>query len=137
MRTRPLNPHPLPGPEPGPGSHRLNLDPVPVPIATRFHPPTRFEVEIRPAPFRAWMETELDRLKHRLTLDWLGRNPDPVRNAVIRQAANEATSMVWTTAHPLLLLPELMAEKVRAALAHQTRQETIRHKSRDLMARAA
>jgi len=104
-------------------------------LPTRFAPETRFEV---PAlPFRAVQATELEQLKARLLRQLLAEVTDPAQNILLRRAANEAAAIVWLTTCPLLLFPELLQEKARAARAQGGRQARIRRRSEDLLLKAA
>jgi hypothetical protein len=103
-----------------------------------FEPETRFEVTAKPAvPFRAVLETELERLKRRLLREALSQPQGAAASVALRWAANEAAAIAGTTAYPLLILPELFAEKARAALTKAARQEQVWQRSRNLMAEVA
>ncbi len=104
-------------------------------VPTRFAPETQFEV---PAlPFRAVQTTELEELKARLLRQLLAQVTDPAQNILLRRAANEAAALVWLTPCPLLLFPELLQEKARAARVQGGRQARIRRRSQNLMLQAA
>jgi hypothetical protein len=106
-------------------------------LPTDFRPETRFEVPAQPAvPFRATQETELERLKNRLLAEAL-QFAEPAANAPLRRAANDAVALVWLTPVPLLLLPELFAEKARTAIKQANRQVRVFARSRALLAEAA
>jgi hypothetical protein len=103
-------------------------------LRTRFEPETRFDVPARPAlPFRAVLENQLERLRERLLRQALEENLGAGAAVALRWAARDAAALAASTAYPLLILPELFAEKARAALARSTRQELIRERSRMLM----
>lgn len=107
-------------------------------LRARFEPVTRFEVPARPAlPFRALLETELERLKGALLQQALGEHRGAGSATALRWAAQDATALAGATPFPLLVLPELFAEKARAALARAARQELIHERTRTLMAEAA
>jgi hypothetical protein len=104
-------------------------------VPTRFGPETRFDVRPEsPAPFRAFQETELERLKNRLLRERLAVTAEPELNVPLRRAANEAAALAWITAVPLLVFPALFEEKARTALLQAARQEYIRERSRELLA---
>jgi hypothetical protein len=104
-------------------------------VPTQFEPETGFEVKPLPsAPFRAWQETELERLKARLLAERLETCWDPQSSGQLRRAANEATALAWVTQYPLLVLPALFEEKAEAALLRAKRQEQVRRRSRRLLA---
>jgi hypothetical protein len=104
-------------------------------LRTRFGPETRFNVRpLPPAPFRALQETELERLKNRLLRERLATNSELELNTPLRRAANEAAALAWITPVPLLVFPTLFEEKARTALLQAARQESIRERSRELLA---
>ncbi len=106
-------------------------------LKLRYEPGNRFEVTPAPAaPFRGTQETELERLKARL----LGRLLDSAEAplcAPYRRAANDAAAVAWTTCYPLLLFPELLAEKAREAQARDEHQRAVLARSRRIMDVAA
>lgn len=104
-------------------------------VRTRFAREVRFDVKT--TPFRAEQTTELEKLKNRLLQRLLEEAQDSDQNALFRRAANDAAALAWVTAFPLLLFPELLAEKVRAALLQRERQARVRRRSRNLLLEAA
>ncbi len=104
----------------------------------KFARETRFEVKPEPAvPFRATLETELERLKERLLRDELNTMSEIDLHARLRRAATEAVALVWLKPHPLLLLPALFEEKTRTARSQFLRQQQVRARSRALLRLAA
>jgi hypothetical protein len=104
-------------------------------VPARFGPETRFEVRpVPPAPFRAVLETEFERLKSRLLARHLAEAPGPELNPPLRRAANEAAALAWDTLVPLLVFPVLFEEKIETALRQVARQARIRERSRELLA---
>ena len=104
-------------------------------VPTEFDPETRFELRpAPPAPFRAFQETELERLKKRLLAAQLAHATEPELNAPLRHAANEAAALAWVTLYPLLVFPVLFEEKTRAAIHQARRQARIYAGSRELLA---
>jgi hypothetical protein len=98
-------------------------------------PETRFEgTPAPPAPFRANLETEFERLKNRLLTETLLSAARPELNAAIRRAANEAAALAWVTFYPLLIFPALFEEKLRQVLRQAERQARIYANSRELVA---
>ena len=81
---------------------------------------------LRTTPMRGLVETELEQLKNRLVAALLDARSRVGMHAQIVQAANEAAALAWLTPYPLLLLPVLLEEKVRAALQKWQKQEQIR-----------
>ncbi|PYM14286.1 MAG: hypothetical protein DME18_07080 [Verrucomicrobia bacterium] len=78
----------------------------------------------------------LDELKQRLLREKTGAASDPAISSCLRQAAEEAVSMAWTTPYPLLVLPELFDEKAAEANLRWQRQSDIRQRSQRLVALA-
>lgn len=104
-------------------------------LRAEFSPETRFEVRpVPPAPFRATLETEFERLKNRLLTEKLLATAQPELNAPIRRAANEAAALAWVTFYPLLVFPALFEEKIRTAVRHAERQAHIYANSPELLA---
>lgn len=86
-----------------------------------------------PAPFRATLETDFERLKNRLLTETLLATARPDLNAAIRRAANEAAALAWVTFYPLLAFPELFEEKLQNAVRHAERQALVYANSRELI----
>lgn len=104
-------------------------------LRARFGPETRFEVPPQPVvPFRGLRETELEQAKARLLREALAERNLPAFNAPLRRAANEAAAIAWLTPYPLLVLPELFAERTRAAIHQTVRQQRIYARSRAILA---
>ena len=104
-------------------------------LPAEFSPETRFEVRpAPPAPFRANLETEFERLKNRLLTATLLATARPELNPAIRRAANEAAALAWVTFYPLLVFPALFEEKLHHALRHAERQARVLAQSRELIA---
>ena len=57
-------------------------------------------------------------------------------HAVLRAAANDAASLAWTTAFPLLVYPALLAEKLANARFQETRRERILERSQMILEQA-
>lgn len=76
-----------------------------------------------------------------LKCQWLGEavafatDADLIRR--LQSAADEAASLAWATAYPLLALPELLAEKGREARRQFDRQRVIQSRGRNAMRLAA
>jgi hypothetical protein len=80
-------------------------------------------------PCRGAMEEQLERLKERLLAPLLSSAANPALARQLRWVANEAAALAWLTACPLLVLPALLEEKVRAALQHWDCQQRLwRHR---------
>ena len=107
-------------------------------LPAEFSPETRFAVVVEPpAPFRATVENDLERLKERLLREWLASAPAPELNAPLRRASHDAAALAWATSVPLLVLPELLKEKAEAALRYVSRQAALRRRGRPGMGEAA
>jgi len=79
----------------------------------------------------------LESLKSRL-LDGLlavETNAELVRR--LQRAADESASLAWASPFPLLMLPELLAEKVREAQRQFERQRAIQFRGRNALQLAA
>jgi hypothetical protein len=102
-------------------------------IPTRFEPDERFEIRPEPpAPFRTLQENEFEKLKAQLLEERLAEDGSEL-SAYLRSAANEAASLAWVTAYPLLVFPALFEEKATAASVQAERQQRIRQRSSDLL----
>jgi hypothetical protein len=103
-------------------------------VRTEFAPELRFELRPVPAvPFRATLETEFEQLKNKLLARELTVAPAPEFIPALRRAANEAAALAWNTVFPLLVFPELFAEKRATALLRLERQAHIYKNSRELL----
>jgi hypothetical protein len=103
-------------------------------VPTRFAPETRFEIRPEPpAPFRAVQENEFEKLKLQLLEERLAEEPNPGLNSYLRRAANEAASLAWVTAYPLLVFPTLFEEKANTAATQAQRQKHVRQRSLELL----
>ena len=69
---------------------------------------------------------DINLLKQRLLDDRLRAISDPELRRSLHLAANESAALAWTTAYPLLVLPELMAERSQATETRYDRQNCIR-----------
>lgn len=102
-------------------------------LRAELGPDTRFEVQpTPPAPFRATLETDFERLKSRLVTETLLATAKPDLNATVRRAANEAAALAWVTFYPLLVFPALFEEKLQHAFRHAERQARIYANSPEL-----
>jgi len=111
--------------------HTFNL------VPTRFRPARRFEIVPAMGSFADLRDTAFEQLKGRLLRQLLGETADPVLQAPLRRAANEAAGLAWLTPYPLLFFPVLLEEKARAARRQQVRQREIQQQTRDLLRKAS
>lgn len=86
---------------------------------------------------RNTISENVHRLKERLLNEQLHQVSDPELRRGLELAANESTALAWNTAYPLLLLPELMAERRRFTEVRHSRQTGIRERSRPKLSIAA
>lgn len=104
-------------------------------LLTRFEPETRFDVAAVPAvPFRGTREAELEQFKKELLRAALNEATEAELYAALRRAANEAAAVAWMTPFPLLFLPVLFEEKIAAARRQFARAQSVRHRSRKILA---
>jgi hypothetical protein len=104
-------------------------------VPTEFGPETRFEVNpAPPAPFRALLENEFERLNNRLLRELLANGETAGLGGELRRAANEAAGLAWASNYPLLTFPGLFEEKVTLALRREARQREIFKETRKLLA---
>ena len=104
-------------------------------LLTRFEPETRFDVApVFPVPFRGTRETELEQFKNRLLRAALNEAENADLYAPLRRAATEAAGMAWLTPFPLLFLPALFEEKALAARRQFERAQSVRARSRRILA---
>jgi hypothetical protein len=76
-------------------------------------------------------------LKDRLLGERLRQVSDPELRRGLELAANESAALAYSTAYPLLLLPELMAERSQVTEVRHSRQICIRERSRSKLPFAA
>src|SRR5947207_3007135 len=74
----------------------------------------------------------LDELKQRLLREKAVVESDPALFVDLGRAAEEAAALAWATPYPLLVLPELFAEKAAEAGVRSERQRRIRQRSQHL-----
>lgn len=106
-------------------------------MTVRHSRAVRFPVAVQPREQAKSTNLELTFLKERLLSEALADKADEAQKLWLSRAAQEAASLAWSTPFPLLVLPELFAEKARAAQQYLSRQTTVRERSPDLMALAA
>lgn len=109
----------------------------------RFRPGKLEPLKWRPAPgaagpehavpFARSQENPLELLKRRLLKEALGATPEPALLVPVRRAANEAAALAWLEPFPLLVFPQLFAEKVLVADNRARQQSRIRRRTARLM----
>ena len=82
-------------------------------------------------PCRGAAEEQLERLKEQLLSPLLSSIENAALVQELRWVANEAAALAWFTVCPVLVLPTLLEEKVRAAHQRWERQQLLwkRHSS--------
>jgi hypothetical protein len=78
------------------------------------------------APIRGVTEERLDQFKQQLLGPILASVDSASLSMALRAVANEAAALAWCTVCPILVLPALLEEKTRMALAHWDRQQRLR-----------
>src|SRR5262245_30210719 len=81
------------------------------------------------APCRGAMEEQLERLKEQLLTPLLSSIENAALVQELRWVANEAAALAWLTVCPVLVLPTLLEEKVRAAIQRWERQQLLWRRS--------
>ena len=108
--------------------------PEPHNIAAEFEPATPLDSHPAPASrHQASGIAALEELKQRLLQETARARSDSATLSCLRRAAEEAASLAWTTPFPLLVLPELFAEKAAEACLRSQRQRDIRQRSLGLI----
>ena len=79
---------------------------------------------------RSRSTSSLECLKRQLLNEQIQLRPDERYYPWLRNAADEAASIAWTTAFPLLFLPALLEEKFEIAAEQAERQADIQKRSR-------
>ena len=79
-------------------------------------------------PCRGVMEEQLESLKEQLLTPLLASVENAALIHELRWVANEAAALAWFTVCPLLVLPALLEEKVRAAVQRWERQQLLRER---------
>jgi hypothetical protein len=98
-----------------------------------FDPETEFEAEVlRGEP----LKQAFAGLQETLVNETLGETETLALHGPVKQAANEAAGLAWTTQFPLLLFPTLFAEKVERVRKQQNRAERIKAQTADLLMEA-
>jgi hypothetical protein len=83
-------------------------------LTAEFAPETRFELRpAPPAPFRASLENEFERLKDQLLAEQLYLAKTPELYAPLRRAANEAAALAWSAFFPFAAVSRVVRGKNR------------------------
>src|SRR6516225_8136555 len=89
-----------------------------------------------PNPNQAKPTADLNHLTNRLLEGHLAATDDEGERGWLRQAARDAESIAWSMAYPLLMLPELLEEKLRVARVQFRRQLQIRARAEEALTAA-
>ena len=98
-----------------------------------FDPETEFEADVlRGEP----LKQAFAGLQEALVTETLDDTETLALHGPVKQAANEAAGIAWTTQFPLLVFPTLFQEKVDRARKQQDRAERIKAQTSDLLMEA-
>jgi hypothetical protein len=98
-----------------------------------FDPETEFEAEVlRGEP----LKQAFAGLQETLVTETLDETQTLALHAPVKQAANEAAGLAWTTAFPLLVFPTLFEEKLDGVRKRQNRAERIKAQTAHLLMEA-
>jgi hypothetical protein len=98
-----------------------------------FDPETEFEAEVlRGEP----LKQAFAGLQETLVTETLDETQTLALHAPVKQAANEAAGLAWTTAFPLLVFPTLFEEKLDGVRKRQNRAERIKAQTANLLMEA-
>ena len=98
-------------------------------LAAEFEPGTRLDLNpVFGGGLQARSIAALEVLKQRLLEQTARARSDSATLSCLRRAAEEAASLAWTTPFPLLVLPELFAEKAAEACVRSQRQRDMRQR---------
>jgi hypothetical protein len=86
---------------------------------------------------RPTLVESVNQLKDRLLKERLNQVSDEELQRDLQLAANESAALAWATAYPMLVLPELMAERSQVTEIRHSRQARIRERSRSKLSFAA
>jgi hypothetical protein len=102
-------------------------------LNTFFDPETEFEADVLRGEN---LQRAFAGLQENLVNETLDETEWLALHAPVKQAANEAAGLAWTTAFPLLVFPALFQEKVDRARVRQDRAERIKAQTADLLMEA-
>ena len=106
-------------------------------ISAGFRPETRFAWEqVSVARRPSGRIAVLEELKERLLQEQARAASNADAWSCLRRAADDAASLAWATPCPLLVLPELFAEKAAEARWRRQRQLEILERSQGIVAQA-
>ncbi len=84
-------------------------------------------------PYVRTQEHPLEVLKNRLLREVLSATQEAGLLAPVRRAANEAAALAWMEPFPLLVFPELFAEKILTANSRVRQQRHVRTRTARLL----
>ena len=103
-------------------------------IQTYFDPDTEFEAPLLEGEP---LKQTFAGLQDALVNESLEATETLALHAPLKQAANEAAGLAWTTAYPLLVFPTLFTEKAERARQQEDRAQRIKARSEDLLMEVA
>lgn len=98
-----------------------------------FDPETEFEAEVLGGEP---LKQAFAGLQETLVTETLDDTETLALHAPVKQAANEAAGLAWTTGFPLLVFPTLFQEKLTDVRRRQDRAERIKAKTSSLLMEA-
>lgn len=103
-------------------------------LRTYFDPDTEFEAELLAGePLRETFAT----LQESLVNETLDATDTLALHAPLKQAANEAAGLAWTTQYPLLVFPTLFYEKAQRVREREDRAGRIKAQTAEFLMEAA
>ena len=107
-------------------------------LNTQFDPGYGFKLEpVYHSPPRAVVEKHFVSLKEEMLAEAVGETERLGLDRQLRQAANEAAGLAWTTQFPLLVFPALFAELAQATRVRASRADVIRSRSQIMLEHSA
>jgi hypothetical protein len=102
-------------------------------LKTYFDPDTEFEAPLLEGePLQATFAG----LQDALVTETLGATETLALHGPLKQAANEAAGLAWTTGFPLLVFPTLFTEKAQQVRRRQERARRIQAQTREMVMEA-
>jgi hypothetical protein len=103
-------------------------------VPTAFEPDVEFELTpVLEAQALSSLKVRFQELHNLLAQRLVQEVQNPILRSNLQQAASEAASLAWTTPYPLLVIPILLEEKIRAARLRTVRQGQIQTRSQELV----
>lgn len=103
-------------------------------LKTFFDPDTEFEADVLAGKP---LQEAFARLQEALVAETLDATDRIALYEPLKQAANEAAGLAWTTGFPLLVFPTLFEEKTERTLLREQRAERIKAQTAEFLMEAA